>query len=138
MSMLIGLALASCVGPPAPPPNPLLGTWANADNHTITIRPDTVVLNQPNGRSAALGGDVCGGNFSFAYASESSRALSELLPRQPDLSQNLSALLVAPTYPVARLHCDRGDQTYVLLNDNQMVAIYRDGDIGAIERLARQ
>jgi hypothetical protein len=39
---------------------------------------------------------------------------------------------------VVRLDCDRGDQTYVLLNDRQLVAIYRDGDIGAIDRLARQ
>ncbi len=136
--MLTALAMAGCAGPPAPPSNPLVGTWANADNQTITIRPDTVVFNQPNGQSAALGGDVCGGNFSFAYGRESSRALSQLLPRQPDLSHNLSALLVAPAYPVARLRCDRGDQTYVLLNDHQMVAIYRDGDIGAIERLARR
>lgn len=136
--MLTALAMAGCAGPAAPPPNALLGTWANADNQTITIRPDTVVFHQPNGQNAALGGDVCGGNFSFAYARESSRSLAGLLPRQPDLDKQLSALLVAPTYPVARLHCDRGDQTYVLLNDQQMVAIYRDGDIGAIERLARQ
>jgi hypothetical protein len=47
-------------------------------------------------------------------------------------------LLVEPSYPVARLDCDRGDQTYVLLNDHQLVAIYRDGDIGAIDRLARR
>ena len=68
----------------------------------------------------------------------SSQALTALLPRQPGLGKNLSDLLVAPTYPVAQLHCDHGDQTYVLLNDNQLVAIYRDGDIGAIERLARR
>jgi hypothetical protein len=47
-------------------------------------------------------------------------------------------LLVEPTYPVASLDCDRGDQTYVLLSDRQLVAIYRDGDIGAIDRLARR
>ncbi len=137
MAMLTMLAVAGCALPTRSP-NPLLGTWANTDHQTITIRPDTVVLNQPNGRDAALGGDVCGGNFSFAYARESSQALIQLLPRQPDLAKKLAALLVEPAYPVARLHCDRGDQTYVLLNDHQIVAIYRDGDIGAIERLARQ
>ncbi|MBV8090766.1 MAG: hypothetical protein JO139_14575 [Alphaproteobacteria bacterium] len=47
-------------------------------------------------------------------------------------------MLVEPSYPVAMLDCDRGDQTYVLLNDGELVAIYRDGDIGAIERLARR
>ena len=39
---------------------------------------------------------------------------------------------------MAELDCDRGDQTYVLLNDRQLVAIYRDGDIGAIEQMARR
>jgi hypothetical protein len=61
-----------------------------------------------------------------------------MLPRQPNLSQNLSSLLVAPTYPVASLRCDQGDHTYVLLNDRELVAIYRDGDIGVVERLARR
>ena len=50
----------------------------------------------------------------------------------------MSDLLAEPSYPIAELDCDRGDQTYVLLNDRQIVAIYRDGDIGAIDRLARR
>jgi hypothetical protein len=50
----------------------------------------------------------------------------------------LSDALVEPSYQVAELDCDRGDQTYVLLNDRQLLAIYRDGDIGAIDRLARR
>ena len=66
------------------------------------------------------------------------QALTDLIARQPDLRKKLSELLVEPSYPVARLDCDRGDQTYVLLNDRQLVAIYRDGDIGAIDRLARR
>jgi hypothetical protein len=49
----------------------------------------------------------------------------------------LSDELAEQSYPVAELDCDKGDQTYVLLNDHQLLAIYRDGDIGAIERLAR-
>ena len=68
----------------------------------------------------------------------SPQALTDLITRQPDLRQKLSELLVEASYPVARLDCDRGDQTYVLLNDRQLVAIYRDGDIGAIERLVRR
>jgi hypothetical protein len=137
--MLILLALAACAAPQAPQlQTPFIGSWANADNDTITIRADTIVLNQPNGQSTALGSSGCGGVFSFAYADWSSQALTALLPRQPGLSKNLSEMLVAPTYPVAQLHCGHGDQTYILLNDHQLVAIYRDGDIGAIERLARR
>ncbi len=64
--------------------NPFVGTWANADNDTITIRQDTVVVNQPNGQSTALGNAVCGGVFSFAYATWSSQALTALLPANPD------------------------------------------------------
>jgi hypothetical protein len=118
--------------------NPFVGTWADPDNDTIAIRQDTVVQNRPDGQSAALDSSLCGGAFSFAYATWSRQALTGLLPRQPDLGKTLSDLLVAPTYPVAVLHCAHGDQTYVLLNDRQLVAIYRDGDIGAIERLARR
>jgi hypothetical protein len=136
--MLILLLPVACAAPQPQVQNPFLGTWATADNDAITIRPDTIVVNQPTGQSTPLDRSVCGGAFSFAYATWSSRELTGLLPRQPGLSKNLSELLVAPTYPVARLHCDHGDQTYVLLNDRQLVAIYRDGDIGAIERLARR
>jgi hypothetical protein len=137
--MLILLGFVACAAPQTPQPEtPFIGTWANADNDTITIRADTIVLNQPNGQSTALGSNECGGIFSFAYADWNRQALTALLPRQPGLGKNLSDLLVAPTYPVAQLHCGHGDQTYILLNDHQLVAIYRDGDIGAIERLARR
>jgi hypothetical protein len=47
-------------------------------------------------------------------------------------------MLAQPSYRVAVLDCDQGDQTYVLIDDRQLVAIYRDGDIGAVERLARR
>jgi hypothetical protein len=76
--------------------------------------------------------------FRFGYDTQSRQALTDLIARQPDLRKKLSELLVESSYPVARLDCDRGDQTYVLLNDRQLVAIYRDGDIGAIDRLARR
>ena len=136
--MLSLLAQVACAAPQPQVQNPFLGTWANADNDAITIRADTVVVNQPNGQSTALGNAVCGGVFGFAYATWSSQTLTALVSRQPGLGKNLSELLVAPTYPVAQLHCDHGDQTYILLNDRQLVVIYRDGDIGAIERLARR
>lgn len=136
---LLLLALAACAASQPPPEqNPFVGTWADPDNDMIAIRQDTVVQNRPDGQRTALDSSTCGGAFSFVYATWSRQALAGLLPRQPDLAKKLSDLLVAPTYPVAVLRCAHGDQTYVLLNDRQLVAIYRDGDIGAVERLARR
>lgn len=118
--------------------NPFLGTWVTAENASITIRQDTIVQNQPDGQSTALDKNACRGVFRFAYATKSRQALTDLVPRQPELRNRLSDMLIEPSYPIAELDCDRGDQTYVLLNDRQLVAIYRDGDIGAIDRLARR
>jgi hypothetical protein len=117
--------------------NPFLGTWVTAENASIVIRQDTIVQNQPDGQSTALDKNVCRGVFRFAYGTKTRQALTDLVPRQPELRHRLSDLLVEPSYPTAELDCDRGDQTYVLLNERQLVAIYRDGDIGAIDRLAR-
>ena len=129
----------ACVASPEPSvQNPFLGTWATAENDSVTIRQDTIVQTQPDGRSTALDKETCRGVFRFAYDTESRQALTDLIARQPEVRKKLSELLVEPSYPVARLDCDRGDQTYVLLNDRQLVAIYRDGDIGAIDRLARR
>jgi hypothetical protein len=138
LSTLLATALAACAVAPPPPPNPFIGTWATADNDTVTLRQDTVVENQPNGQSTPLDGKTCNGAFSFGYAVWNREALTGLLPRQPNLSKNLSELLAAPTYPVALLRCDQGDHTYVMINDRELVAIYRDGDIGVVERLARR
>jgi hypothetical protein len=135
--ILAGVPLA-CVAPQPTVENPFLGTWATADNDSVTIRQDTIVQTQPDGHSTALDKASCGGVFRFGYDTQSRQALTDLIARQPDLRKRLSELLVEPSYPVARLNCDRGDQTYVLLNERQLVAIYRDGDIGAIDRLARR
>jgi hypothetical protein len=123
--------------PPSQAQNPFIGNWLTADNASITIRPDTIVQHQPDGESIVLDQRTCRGVFRFAYGTKSRQALTALVPRQPDLRQRLTDLLVEASYPVAELDCDRGDQTYVLLDDHQLVAIYRDGDIGAIDRLAR-
>jgi hypothetical protein len=128
----------ACVAPEPTVRNPFLGTWTTADNDSVTIRQDTIVQTQPDGRSTALDKDTCRGVFRFGYDTQSRQALTDLIARQLDLRKRLSDLLVEPSYPVARLDCDRGDQTYILLNDHQLVAIYRDGDIGAIDRLARR
>jgi hypothetical protein len=134
--ILAAMPLA-CLAPEPSVQNPFLGTWTTADNDSVTIRQDTVVQTQPDGRSTALDKGTCRGVFRFGYDTKSRQALTDLIGRQPDLRKKLSDLLVEPSYPVASLDCDRGDQTYVLLNDRQLVAIYRDGDIGAIDRLAR-
>jgi hypothetical protein len=135
---LLAAMLAACAAPQAPPPNPFVGTWANPDNDTVTIRQDTVVESQANGVSTPLDNATCNGSFSFGYGVRDRAALTGLLPRQPNLERNLSELLPAQNYPVAVLRCDKGDHTYVLLNDRELLAIYRDGDIGVIERLARR
>jgi hypothetical protein len=128
----------ACATPPPSPVNPFIGTWSTANNDSVTIRQDTVVQTEPDGRTTALDAKTCRGVFRFGYTTKSRQTLTDLIPRQPDLRKRLAELLVAASYPVAELGCDRGDQTYVLLNDRQLVAIYRDGDIGAIERLARR
>lgn len=137
--LLLSVATAACAIVPSPQSNnPFIGNWADPANDTITLRQDTVVQHQADGQSVALDSDTCDGVFSFSYGSRSRGALTGLLPRQPELDKQLGDLLAAPVYPVAVLHCGHGDQTYVLLNDRQLVAIYRDGDVGAVERLARR
>jgi hypothetical protein len=139
IAILVAAAPAACTfAQPPQAENPFIGTWVTAESTSITIRPDTIVQHQPDGQTTALDKTACRGVFHFAYGTKTRQALTGLAPRQPELRQRLSDLLVEPTYPVAELDCDRGDQTYVLLNDRQLVAIYRDGDIGAIDRLARR
>jgi hypothetical protein len=138
--MLVVMAMALACTPAGLAPraeNSFIGTWVTAENASVTIRQDTIVQHQPDGQSTALDNVSCRGVFRFAYGAKTRQALTDLVPRQPDLRKRLSDLLVEPSYPTATLDCDQGDQTYVLLNDRQLVAIYRDGDIGAIERLAR-
>lgn len=134
------LPLACALPPPAPPraANPFLGTWANPEQTSITFRPDTVVQNPPQGPPQAFGNETCDGNFRFRYTTENRAALIALIARQPGLQDRLSQLLPQPRYQVAKLACGQGDQTYVLLGNSTLVAIYRDGDIGGIERLTRR
>jgi hypothetical protein len=137
-AVLVLAAPAACVPQPEPAQNPFVGSWATADNDIVTLRRDTAVVHQPTGAPIALDRNTCGGVFRFVYSVRSREALTGLIGRQPDLRQKLADLLVERDYPVAELDCDRGDQTYILLNDRQLIAIYRDGDIGVLERLARR
>ena len=136
--MAAALPLACAMPPPAPVANPFLGSWATAEHAGITFRPDTVLQNPPQGPPQAFGKDSCDGIFRFHYTTKSRAALTALLPRQPGLRDRLSRLLPRPRYRVAQLACGQGDQTYVLLSERELVAIYRDGDIGGIERLSRR
>lgn len=143
LSLLAALAVASpllaCTfSPPPQVESPFFGDWVTAEDARITIRPDTIVQHQPDGETTTLDRSTCPDVFRFSYDTRTRDALTSLILRQPDLRERLSAALVEQSYPVAELDCDRGDQTYVLLNDRQLLAIYRDGDIGAIERLARR
>src|SRR5579875_3438183 len=138
---LIAATLPLACATPRPTPqveNPFLGTWTTPEHTGITFRPDTVLENPPQGPPQAFGKDTCGGVFSFRYATATRTALTALIPRQPGLRDKLSRLLPRPHYPVAKLTCERGDQTYILLNDRELLAIYRDGDIGGIERLVKR
>lgn len=139
-SMIAAALPLACSYSPFPAPevkSPFVGDWSSGREASITIRPDTIIQHQPNGESIILDKSTCRGVFRFVYNTRSRDALVSLIARQPELRQRLSALLVEPSYPVAELACDRGDQTYVLLNDRELLAIYRDGDIGAIDRLVR-
>lgn len=138
-ALIVAAPPVACISAPVPQAeNPFIGDWFTAEQTSITIRPDTIVQHQPDGESTTLDQSTCRGVFRFIYATKSREALTSLISRQPDLRQRLATVLVEQTYPVAELDCDRGDQTYVLLNDRQLLAIYRDGDIGAIDRLVRR
>lgn len=135
-ALIVAAAPLGCAAPSAG--NPFLGRWATADRDSITFRPDTVVEHGRDGSSRAFGKSTCAGNFRFGYTRVSREKLTRLLPYQPRLRRRLGRLLSGPRYAAARLVCDRGDETYVLLNARRIVAIYRDGSIGAIERLERR
>ncbi len=127
-------ACADLVGPP---PNPFLGAWATAERQKIDFRDDTVVINPPSQPPTAMGKESCAGRFRFGYTRKSREAIAGLIRRQPDLYNRLAVLLVRADYPVAELGCDHGDNTYILLGDRDVVAIYRDGDVAGLERLSR-
>lgn len=121
----------------APPANPFVGAWANAERRQIAFREDTVVITPANAPATPLGAASCEGNFRFAYVNKSRDALLALTPQQPDLQRRLAAQLQRPDYPVAELACGDGGTTYVLLAERDVLAIYRDRDIAGIERLTR-
>jgi hypothetical protein len=129
-------ALAACAAP-EPPANPFAGAWTTAERQHIAFRDNTIVVNPPDAQPTTMGAESCAGAFRFAYGRKSREALIGLAPHQPDLRGKLASLLVRPDYPVAELACGEGDSTYVLLDERDLVAIYRDRDIAGFERLSR-
>ena len=120
-----------------PAPNPFLGAWATPERNQITFRDSTLVVSPTGEPQTEMSPQSCAGKFRFGYGRKSRDALTALVPQQPDLRARLGALLQQPEYPVAELGCDQGDNTYVLLDDRDLVAIYRDGNVAAVERLSR-
>jgi len=129
-------ALTACAAP-QPPANPFAGSWTTAERQQIAFRDTTIVVNPPGAQATAMAAESCDGAFRFGYGRRSREALIGLAPHQPDLRGKLASLLVQPDYPVAELACGEGASTYVLLDERDLVAIYRDRDIAGIERLSR-
>src|SRR5438309_5369728 len=135
-ALVVLAALAACAVP-EPPANPFAGAWTTAERHQIAFRDTTIMVNQPDAQPTAMGAESCAGAFRFGYGRMSREALIGLAPHQPDLRGKLANLLVQPDYAVAELTCGEGNSTYVLLDDRDLVAIYRDRDVAGIERLSR-
>jgi hypothetical protein len=131
------LPAACAMAPPPPPLNPFFGAWSTTERSQIAFRDDTLVINPPGSPPTAMSPQSCPKGFQFQYGRKSREALLALAGNQPEVGGRLSALLVQPEYPVAELRCDQGDNTYVLLNDRDLIAIYRDQGIAGFEQLSR-
>ena len=134
LAFLAALPIGCVVPPPA---NPFVGAWATAERHQIAFRDTTITVNSPDAQPTAMGAESCAGAFRFGYGRKSREALIGLAPHQADLRGKLASLLVQPDYAVAELACGEGNSTYVLLDERDLVAIYRDRDVAGIERLSR-
>jgi hypothetical protein len=131
LALLALAALPVACGTPEPPANPFAGAWTTAERQQIAFRDNTVVVQPPNAAPTAMGKESCDGAFRFGYGQKSREALLGLTPRQPDLKNRLSKLLVRADYPVAELACGEGASTYVLLGDRDRVVMHCDQDLAA-------
>ena len=94
-------------------------------------------MSPPGAPPTPLSAAVCDGRFRFGYDRKSRDALLALTPRQPDLRRRLDRAAGPARIPVAELTCGDGGTTYVLLDERDLLAIHRDRDIAALERLSR-
>ncbi len=119
------------------PANPLIGTWTTEDHNQVTFRTDAVVVTPDKGQATTMGPGDCNGRYQLQYGRMGTGALQKAFSSQPDLESKLQRLLVQPDYPVADVTCDQGGTTYLLLDNHQMLAVYRDAGVGGTEAYTR-
>lgn len=117
--------------------SPLTGNWADPDHNKVTFRADAVVLTPNDGQPTTMGPGECNGTYKLQYGRMASAALQQSFPSQPDLQNKLKQLLTKPDYPVADVTCDQGGTTYLMLDDNRVLAVYRDAGTGGTQSLSR-
>lgn len=138
LALICGLLPAACgFLPAAPPASPLIGTWSTADHNQVTFQPDRVVVTPDKGKPTTLGSGDCNGVYKLVYGRMATAPLQRAFVAQVDLEAKLKQLLISPDYPVADVTCDRGGTTYLMLDDRQILAIYRDSGVGGLEHLSR-
>jgi hypothetical protein len=136
--ILLALLPAACEGFGfGPTPNGFIGTWSTSDRASVAFNEDTVVLTSPEGKPTPISAAECSGGFFFHYGRMTRESITGIAAAQPDIGRKLSDMLVDPVYPVAELGCDRGTSTYVMLDDRDLVAIYRDRDVVGLDRMTR-
>lgn len=137
---LSALLCASCSYFPfqnQPPASPLIGSWGDQDHNKVTFRADAVVVTPAKGQATTMGPAACNGVYKLLYGRMDSAALQGSFRAQPDLQRKLKQLLPKPEYPVADVTCDRGGTTYLMLDGNNVLAVYRDAGVGGTETLSR-
>ena len=118
-------------------PNPLIGRWATQDHNEVAFRSDAVVVTPDKGVATTMGPGDCNGRYKLQYGRMSSDALEKSFPSQPDLQSRLKQLLLKPEYPVVDVTCDQGGTTYLMLDNERMLAVYRDSGVGGMEAYSR-
>ena len=136
LAMLAALLPAACFFP-GEPVSPLIGSWSSTDNNKVTFGPDSVLLTPDKGQPTTMGAADCNGTYKLVYGRMQTAPLEQAFPTQADLQTKLKQLLVKPEYPVADVTCDQGGTTYLLLDDRQVLAVYRDAGVGGLEHLSR-
>ncbi len=119
------------------PASPLIGNWEDADRNKVTFRADAIVLTPDNGEATTMGPAACNGSYKLQYGRMETADLQKSFPAQPDLQGKLKRLLTKPEYPVADVTCDQGGTTYLMLDGNDVLAVYRDAGVGGTESLSR-
>jgi hypothetical protein len=120
-----------------PPGNPMVGTWNTPDRQQIAFRDDGVLITLPGQQPTPMTAQTCDGDFRFSYRSATRQMLLGLTTHQPDLYRKLTTMLVRPEYPVAEVNCGEGYSAYVLLDEQHVVVIHRDRDVGGLEQLTK-